>query len=271
MNRELEKKIFTSLQFDIPNPSDRKARPLGSHDYYKNPTFEIELTSPLNETVFTNLKLIAADSRDIINTQLFIDHDMSFKKPILYDINYEQGQYTKLNVPLMTNQKYTVVTSSYNAVISNNFNLVVGTSNSNENVNIRMQRIYKEYGGLPYQETIHKSWNEDSNRVKIHLDIVPNNLCFIRIVPIIQSPLLRVRCNVFDEETGEILHKQETFEPVSLGGIAIDNLQITTSTLVVLIIEKDDTAVNGKIVEVPFQLLIGSQKKIIYRQTDHIR
>lgn len=237
----------------------------GSPDYFRNPTFSLEVSSPTSREVSVHIQLLSDDPRDLINVQLFHLEDHALSKPLLCDSDYNYQKYEKLYIPLITNSKYKIICSSYTSPLSREFKLVVAPSEPKiaEHLKLKLQKVYLEHGG--YNHKIEKKfrWAENSNRIKIKLKLVANTMCFIRIVPDAQFSKLLVRCNIFDHDTQQNILQRKIFQRPTCGGIVLDKIELYGSTSVTLLIEKDDArSANIPSKAISFSLILGSQTKI---------
>lgn len=240
---------------------------LGSCEYYKHPTFSLEINSSVTQEVALNLQLLSEKPQDMLNMQVFHLNDNSFTKPIVRDGRYEQQKYDKFYVPLTTNTQYKIVCSTYSKPESQSFKLLAAASYPKEasHFNIKLKEIFLEYGGYTYQTNRRFCWPDNTNKIKIPITSMHNNVCFVRIVPETRSSFLFIRCNIFDNDDHKKIHADERYQRVGPGGLVIDQIEIYDSCNLVLLIEKDEPRTPEKTLPaVSFRVLIGSRKRITF-------
>lgn len=258
-NRETGVMNFNCVTFDAP-----KGDLLTSCNYFKNPTIRVKVASPLGQEVPVHMQLLSDSPEDMINAQIYHAYDHTLMRPIKPQADFEQQKYDLGHVQLITNTPYKVVCSSYSESRSNKFKLIVKTA-LRDRLEYKVRQVYLEYGGLPHHLKKQFEWPKNSNRVKIRLTSKSNNLCFIRIVPLVQTPSVSIRCNVFDEESHRQIHRMELYDRPNRGGLVIDQLSIDDCETFVLLIEKDEALLPGEaMATVHVELLIGSQTKVSF-------
>ncbi|CCE93664.1 Rim13p TDEL_0G02970 [Torulaspora delbrueckii] len=256
--REAKRLEVSSIEFE-PNFSATT----DSCDYFRNPTMMLRVESPISQEISVHLQLMSESPKDMINLQVYALNDHTLKRPMVTLARYEGQKCDIRDLALISNTSYKVVCSSYATPISSKFKLLATPSISSSHARITFNQIYQEFGGLPYHVEKTLEWSEDTNRIKVRLLSKNNNRCFIRIVPQVLPPLLSIRCNVYDGETHQQICKTNDFLKPGLAGVVIDQLEIVDCSDIVLLIEKDDPKIQGKVLaSLPFKLLIGSQSKL---------
>lgn len=237
----------------------------GSCDYFRNPTISLCVVSPVSEEVTIHLQLLSENSEDLLNVQVYPLSDHTLERPITNDARYEGQKFDLRYLTLASNTPYKVICSTHAKPISTKFRLLAtpDSSSNMSQLHIRSKQTYLEFGGFPYHLERSLEWAENTNRKKVHLTSKKNNLCFIRIVPRVSSPLLSIRCNVYDGETHKQICETNNFRRPGTAGIVLDQLVINDCSYIVLLIEKDDPKIEEKVLSsLPFELLIGSQSKL---------
>lgn len=240
---------------------------LGSCEYYKHPTFSLEISSSVTQEIALNLQLLSEKPQEMLNLQVFHLNDHAFTKPIFRDGRYEQQKYDKFYLPLTTNTKYKIVCSTYSKPESQSFMILAAASypEAAHHFDIKLKEVFLEYGEYTYQTKRRFCWPDNTNKIKIPIASTHNNICFIRIVPETQSSFLFIRCNIFGSDDHKKIHGDERYQRVGPGGLVIDQIEIYERSNVVLFIEKDEPRTPNKTLPaLSFNVLIGSKKKITF-------
>lgn len=264
ITRETKHSDFKALEFEPSFTGDTN-----SFEYFRNPTMALRVASATNEEVAVYLQLLSESADDMINFQVYAMDDHTLTRPITSEVRYEAQKYDLKNQVLMSNLSYKVICSCYGECNSNKYKIIAAVATSGRRSSyptINLSRVYLEFGSHPYHLERLLAWPRDTNRTKVHLTTKRNTQCFIRIVPHVKSPLLSIRCNVYDGENHDRLYGASDFIKPGPAGLVIDRLEILDCSYLVLLIEKDEPRFAGeKMPSVPFKLLIGSQSKVSFR------
>lgn len=261
IKRDKLNKKGRNVEYSIINDGYEKS--LSSSNYFQNPTFELEVRSAtILGNIIINFQLLSSEPNDFVNLQIFHMDDINLTKPIIFDNDYSQQKYEKPHIPLTTNTRYQIICSTHSIPVSNRFKLFVSPSELelSSQLTIKLNQVYLEYGGYAYQIQKSYTWKENINAMKLELFTTKTTDCFIRIVPHACSLLLSMRCNIYAKETGQQIHKQESFEKVSFGGLVIPDIHVQGPSTMNLIVEKTDNISSS------FVIYIGSRSKIIFNE-----
>lgn len=259
-NRDSSAYNITSLQF---SRTTQENYPLGSLNYFRNPTFKFELVHSSTVETSVHLQLLSETPHDLLNLSVFNFNDHTLSTPLLCNTDYTHQRYDKLHTPLITNTTYKIVCSTYSEPLSQEYKLVVAPPDDTllPPFKCDIQQVFLEYGGYNYNTEQKIQWRTNSNRVVIPLSTATNNICFIRIVP--KNELLLIRCNVFDSVTHRKICGNDSFQRVSAGGIVLEKVEIYGHPSVTLLIEKDEPiGLREPSKADSFSLIIGSHHKI---------
>lgn len=238
----------------------------GSSYYFQNPTFQIEIPDNLQQQheILLNLLLTTEDKQCLLNCQLFHANDYLLQKPIIFDNRYTLQNYSKFQIPILTNQKYNIVCSCRNN-IKDLINMKLITTFTNQDlINkcgqdmslIKLSKINPIFNGLLYQEYQHFTFPPNTTRLKILIDNDTFNSLFIRsVIDDSNNNNAEIRCNIFDRDDHTNLHFDDKFYKQM---IVIPNFEINANNTPVLLME-----LNKKFeVDIRIKIFIGSKKRI---------
>jgi len=104
------------LHREVTQPTDYL---IGGKNFYLNPTFSLEVKSDNNEEIICDVQLHSLYLDDLLNVQIFNINDENLLNPLLPMSEYSNNTCTKLDIPLITNNKYKLIFSRYKQLILN--------------------------------------------------------------------------------------------------------------------------------------------------------
>lgn len=244
---------------------------LNGKDFYLNPTFEFEYSFHNNEEILLSLQLHSSSYHDLLNLQLYNFLDDELLHPILLNSRYEKAIFSKVDIPIMTNTRYKLISSrSKNDGTESNYSILMHAARKDydytlfqkNDLHLNFQRIYTEYGGLAYQKKSNIVFRQTENRYKLKLyNSDKTNEIFIRIKPF-ERNMKSIRCNVFDGESYENLYYNEHFTKC---GLIISHLKIRNDCKIfVLLIELEEVSMS----DLNYEIYIGSKWKLSLNEND---